>query len=935
MYEAAILPIVRKKCVACHGPEKSEGMLRLDSAAGIMAGGESGRVVVAGDPDASYLIELIEAGSMPPEDNQPLTDAERASIRQWVSSGAKSSTAVRVDDVRFHDVLPVLLLRCVACHGAQKQEAELDLRTHASILKGGESGPAVVPSDAAGSLLMKKIHAGEMPPKRRLVESSSKPIEPAEIARLAEWIRIGAPAPLPKTSVQVPQPMAKKDVAAGKHWAFQPLQKPAIPRAAKTAAAGLQDFIRNPVDAFIFAELQREGLSFTTPAEPLELMRRVYFDLTGLPPTLTQIRTFQREAGSDMDSAYENLVERLLASDQYGERWGRYWLDLAGYSDSEGVQHADTVRTNAWRYRDYVIRSLNSDKPYDRFLLEQIAGDELEPYQSSEGVSEQVLENLVATGFLRMAPDGTWANITNFVPNRLDVIGDEMEILTATTLGLTFKCARCHSHKFDPISHRNYHGLLAIFKGAFDEHDWLKPYGATQFSSGPFGRRQLSLETKPERERRIAANEVIDIKVAALRKKVDSHKAEEKDGASEAGSSQATEVKATEVKATEVKATEVKAAVAKLDEQIKQLEASRQAIPLVRAAWDRGEPSPTYLLRRGNYLTPGEIIEPHVPEFLPTSAPYVIVPAPVGKSTGRRLAFAKWLTAKDHPLTSRVAINRIWKNHFGAGLVRTPDNFGLAGEPPTHPELLDWLAVDFAENGWRMKRVHRLLMLSTTYRQSSRLPEQAGRLDPENRLLSRMPLRRLEAEALRDSLLFVSGQLDLRPFGTPDAVETRADGLVTSKRSADGWRRSIYVQQRRTEIPTLLENFDLPRMGPHCVQRSQSTVAPQALHLLNNKMVHQLAEHLAAATQQLDLHGAPDLEEADATLRQQISHIHWTALSRGPDGEEMKVALDTVKRLDELWSKRLADEKKIDSRLNALTNYCHAILNSASFIYVD
>ena len=329
-----------------------------------------------------------------------------------------------------------------------------------------------------------------MPPRRRLVEASIKVIEPHEGELIRTWVEQGAAG--------TQHPDAKDDVEPRNDeafWSFNPPRAAPIPRVQQSGR------VRTPIDAFVIKRLEERGLSLSPDADPTTLMRRVYFDLTGLPPTPSETAAFQRQTRHDAEAAYLTLIERLLASPRYGERWARFWLDVAGYSDSEGFTHQDSPRTNSWRYRDYVVRAFNSDKPYSRFLLEQIAGDELADYRNAETITDEIYGNLVATGFLRQAPDGTWANITNFVPDRLDVIGDEIEILSSATMALTFKCARCHSHKFDPISHRDYYSLLAIFKGAFDEHNWLKPYPATQFSSGPFGIRQLEYVSTLERSR--------------------------------------------------------------------------------------------------------------------------------------------------------------------------------------------------------------------------------------------------------------------------------------------------------------------------------------------------------------------------------------------------------------------------------------------------
>lgn len=368
---------------------------------------------------------------------------------------------------------------------------------------------------------------------------------------------------------------------------------------------------------------------------------------------------------------------------------------------------------------------------------------------------------------------------------------------------------------------------------------------------------------------------------------------------------------------------------------MKALNESRPAEPRLRALWSRGSPSPTYVLRRGDYLLPGDFVEPGIPAVLAgVGGPYAVQPPTAGGlGTGRRLAFAKWTTDPRNPLTARVMVNRIWMHHFGQGLVRTPDNFGKMGAPPSHPELLDWLAVQFVEHDWSVKYVHKLLMTSNAYRQTSQVADSSRANDPENHWLSRMPVQRMTAEVLRDSLLQVAGELDDRPFGPPDGVTRRADGLVTSQRSAAGWRRSIYVQHRRTTLPTLLENFDSPQMGPNCIQRGMSIVAPQALNLLNGTFLHELSHSFAQRIR----------NEAGTDPEQQVRLIYLSAYGREPDAAESTMATNDLEVLTQRWLANEVPEKeqlssedaKATAQLHALESFCHAVLNSAEFVFID
>jgi len=756
------------------------------------------------------------------------------------------------EPVNQHDVLPILHLRCAACHGRQEQKADLDLRTVESLLKGSKDGPVVKSGDPDGSLLVQKITKGEMPPKRDLVKASVKPVREGELETIRDWIAAGMPV---AESGRPREPLISEQDR--QFWSFQSPKRPEVP------ALG-QEAVANPIDAFVSERLTKSGLELAGQAPKHELARRVYFDLIGLPPLPEEVDAFVADKRPD---AYEQLVDRLLASPAYGERWARYWLDLAGYADSEGIQHADTLRPWAYRYRDYVIRALNSDKPYDLFLLEQIAGDELANHEDADAFTEEHLDRLVATGFLRMVEDGTNANITNFVPDRQDHIDNEMRVLGSSVLGLTLHCAKCHSHKFDPVSQADYFRLRAIFKGAFDEHDWLSP-----------SKRRLPLGHPEELKRWRENKAAVDAEVAAI--------------------------KANKELDEEAKKKALEAAEKKRIEQ-----------PMVRALWDRGQPSPTYLLNRGGYLEPRELIEPALPRALvpPGETFRAKPPWPGSGKTGRRLAFARWLTKGDHPLTARVMVNRLWKHHFGRGLVRTLGDFGKAGERPSHPQLLDWLATEFVGVEWSIKRMQRLIMTSRTYRQTSRVSAERMESDPQNKLWSRMPLLRLQGEALRDSMLALAGRLRWEQFGPADPVDVSGQGLVMAKPKDGTWRRSVYLRQRRTEVPTLLASFDLPVMSPNCVERPESNVVTQALHLMNNELLRRLANAFAERVS----------HEKPGVLSEKMRHAFRLALGREASARE----IDLAKR-------KLGPLAKRDGN-QALQAFCHALFNAAEFVYVD
>ncbi len=945
-YEPTVQQIVKAKCLKCHNQRNQKAELDLSSSKGILKGSESGEILDRQTPADGLLWEMVSEGLMPPDDEAPLTAEELASIKKWIFGGAKfKESAGTHPSLTQHDVLPVLYLRCTVCHGNRRREAGLDLRTKAAMLAGGKSGPAIVPGEPDQSLILKRIHAGEMPPRRKLVSVSVKPMTDAELKTLTEWIAAGAP----EVSDQSPAADSAIDDEDRRFWAFQPPKKHAAPPIKDS-----QQTI-NFIDAFVLARLQAQGLTLSAPADRATLIRRASLDLTGLLPEPEEIEQFVNDTDPH---AYEKLIDRLLASRHYGERWARHWLDVAGYSDSEGVQNTDKLRPHAFRYRDYVIRAFNADKPYDRFLLEQIAGDELADYESAQQITQEISDNLAATGFLRFAVDGTFSNITNFVPDRLEVVADEIDVLTSSIMGLTVKCARCHSHKFDPIPQRDYYRLAAVFKGAYDEHDWLSP----ERKAGAPGSTDRYLPHVPSAERDVwEKNEQrITKQVAALNQKqtatqrqlTDKHLNERLLKLPEVLRADLREMLAVpeknrtpvqkylaekfekQLRITPDELKKLDPDYQKLsdehDKQVKALEAQRKPEPLIRALWDRGEPSPTYLLRRGDYRNPGPLVAPGVPAVLNggTSRIDIDPPWPDAKKSGRRLAFARWLVRREHPLTARVMVNRIWRHHFGQGIVTTLGNFGKTGTPPTHPQLLDRLAVEFMDCGWSIKDMHRLMVLSATYRQQSHVTAEHQQHDADNRWLSRMPLRRMDAEVVRDTLLQIARRLDPAYLGPPGKVTSRADGLITSEHSEQGYRRSIYVLQRRRQIPTILENFDLPQMDPNCIERTESVVAPQALLLMNNALVHDLSRHFARRVH----------KQAGDDPQQQIEWAYRIALGRTPAEQELQAAEESLKQLTEAWNR--ATEKQDKNRadvppIRALESFCHALMNSAAFVYID
>ncbi len=851
-YPDSVSRIVRSNCLPCHSGAAAQAGLDLSTAPLALRGGKTGPAFKPGSAESSLMVAKIVSGLMPP--GKMLAPEQIATIRNWIDEEKPLRAGVTEADV-----VPIFQMRCVTCHGKRKQEGGLDLRTQASRLKGGKSGAALVAGKPEESLIVKRIAAGEMPPPKLLFEAFVRPPSSDEVETLKAWIAGGMP-PTPQLAV------VDESFNEGQRgwWSFQPTRRPEPPKLSS-----------HPIDAFLLARLSAQNLGFAPPAGRLALMRRVHLDLTGLLPTAARVAAYQADARAD---AYERLVDELLGSPAYAERWAKIWLDAAGYADSEGIIHEDRLRPQAWRYRDSVIRALERDEPYDKFLTSQLAGDELADYRTITQPTQADIDRVAATGFLRMAPDGTYSPANGSVAERMNVIADEIEVFGSTVLGLTIGCARCHNHKYDPIPQRDYYRFAAILQSSFDPYDWVKP---------------------TERN--------LDFALAAEREAADNH-----NGPIDA----------------EIKRLEALPKDDKVNKAIADAKAKLKPRADIRALYDMGgEPSPVFVLKRGEAQQLGERVEPQVLSILRRDGlkPYDPAP-PFEGTTGRRLALARWLTQPDHPLTARVMVNRIWRHHFGRGIVETLSNFGKTGSPPSHPELLDWLAAEFVSSGWSLKSMHRLMVTSTAYRQSSK-PQAA---DPENRLFSSMPLRRMDAEQLHDSLLLATGRLSTERFGPPVPVETKPGGEVVEKASRDQWRRGIYLLQRRTTPVTLLEAFDLPAMSPNCTERAHSTVSTQALAMRNSPVIIEHARYLAGRL----------LDEFGSDTARQIQEVYLRTVSRQPSARETSRAAAAIDKLEREWRAHLREQKATaphgaTARWYALGDLVHAMLSSAEFIYVD
>ncbi len=787
------------------------------------------------------------------------------------------------------DVYPLLKARCFKCHAGSNLESGIRLDFRPEILGDTNGRPVAVPGRSAESALLQVVSGVRGADK--IMPPSGRKLAAAEIGLLRAWIDQGVAwdeSLLPST--------IRSD-----HWAFKPVRRPPLPDPA----------VRHPIDSFIASALKAQGLVSAPEAPRRTLIRRLSLDLTGLPPTRGEVRDFLEDSSAD---AYERLVDRLLASPRYGERWGRHWLDVARYADSEGYE-SNHPRPYAWRYRDYVVDSFNRDKPFDRFLREQIAGDEIEPYSD---------ENLIATGFLAAARLSS--NEEDKALQRNDVLVDVVNATAAAFLGLTMNCAQCHSHKFDPITQRDFYRLQGFFvKGMpnslalknaslwaeFDakrppEYDALVRLKKILFERG----RQRFIER--------AKKKMSAATLAALETPDESRTAEQRELFRQADL------------VFQSTPDGYEAAIPEEDKKLyvetrKRLEELRKKMVDEPQTWGFYSPatSPTpvdvlpakafyplpyepeelgrataYLRVRGEVHRRGGRLTPGWPEVLgPT-------PAKVGDRP--RLALADWMTSRGNPLVARVWANRVWHYHFGRGLVATPGDFGVKGAAPSHPELLDWLASELMERGWSTKHLHRLIVTSAAYRRSSDPSAECIAVDPDNRLLWRWAPRRLEGEAIRDSALAVSGELDARAGGA----------YIPLEQSEQSVRRSLYLMQKRDAFPRFQALFDGPAANESCACRPVSTVALQPLLLLNNPFMVQRARSLASRV----------FAEAGTDPRAQVKTAYEIALVRPPGDAEGRAALEYLDRTED-------DDQ--DGPSPRLVRFCHVLLNLNEFVYLE
>ena len=705
----------------------------------------------------------------------------------------------------FRSAAAVLLNRCYECHNAQEHSGGLDLASRAGLERGGENGPVIVAGKPEESWLLERVEAGEMPPRKA---GKAQPVPPEEIRQLRAWIAAGAS--WPEGLVLDPFEATSATRAGRDFWSLRPVIDAAVPRVRQG------ELVQNEVDAFLLSKLEARGWTYAPEADRRTLIRRLSIDLTGLNPAYEEVEAFVADAAP---GSYERLVDRLLASPHYGERWGRFWLDVARYADTCGYER-DQAKPNAWKYRDWVFQRFNDDAPFDSFVVEQLAGDELPGRTEAQ---------LVATGFIRL---GAWNDEPNDPQEyKYDRLEDMVDATSTAFLAMTVKCARCHDHKFDPIRQTDYYRLAAAF--------WAGPIepAARELLGGP------------------------DPKVLG-------------------------------------------------SDAFAWTDLSR-------------DPPPFHLLKKGDPNKPGAVIEPAQLSFVAAlEKPLERAPADA-RTSQRRLQMARWMVDPSNPLTARVWVNRVWQHHFGAGLVRSPDNFGFTGERPTHPELLDWLATRFVEGGWRSKPIHRLLVLSRAYRQASLHPDQEAleREDAGNQLWWHAQRQRLDAEALRDAVLSASGELNRARMGgpgfvpdiAPDALEglSMKDKAWAASPAAEQKRRGVYMFVKRGLLAPLMTTFDAPDTTLPCGQRDVTLVPTQALALMNNAFVHEQSRAVADLIRR-------EMPNADASAA--IGAAWRRILMRDPTPREAAAARAFLG----------------DGGSGAcLASLCHVLLNTNEFLYVD
>lgn len=876
-------------------------------------------------PVLSFWLVTLVFGPVGGVLNQSAVYATAPSSELGSATGSEATSPLTFE----RHIRPILKAHCLHCHGEDgEKEGGMDFR-QVRLMK--ESG-AIDSSSPGESLLLTEVRSGRMP-------KNAKALPPHDIELIEAWLKQGSPTARPEPEV-VPDFFITEEERD--HWAFQPISKPSVPSNGEA----------NPIDAFIADELHMQNLTFAQSASRRTLIRRASLDLIGLPPSPAEVEHFVNDSSA---TAWENAIERLLASPHYGERWGRHWLDVAGYADSFGGL-LDRPRDHMWHYRDYVVRSINADKTWDVFIQEQLAGDELAKLNHAN--ANEVLQDrsqwdrLIGTGFLRLAADPTDHEPPDPIVAEETVIADNLKIIGSSLLGLTVGCAQCHDHRFDPISHVDYHRLRAVIEPVFDRTAWRGPRNRQYEAYTP--------EEHAERVRIEAEAAAVDQKRIALIDREYAKYLEDrmKDVPEEIKPSVRTAWNTPVGKRTEAdkellvkydcnfeKADHLRflldrgkeeAERVAFQEEAKELRETMPSRVIMASTEVPGRIPETRRFHRGDYRQPKEAIEPGDLAIFGKGNPIETNQTEGTTSSGRRLAYAKWLTSGQHPIVPRVLVNRFWFHHFGQGLNPVVADFGTRTPRPKYGDLLDWLAATFVERGWSLKDFHRMVMTSKTYQQSS-TNSAAEKIDANNTLYARFSLKRLEAEAVRDSLLAVCGNLKEDLGGKPLLVARRPEGgVVIGKELSNqnngvvhtvvslgdaAHRRSIYVQAIRNRPLTVLQTFDLPMMAPNCNQRAVTTVAPQSLMMLNDTFV----------LEQSDVFAKSLLQEHPESREQQIASL-WLRSYGEPVSEAEASAANAFVEAEEA-RQRTRDVDANVATERALAALCQVVFASNRFLY--
>lgn len=795
------------------------------------------------------------------------------------SDEQKNPPAKNAEGIRYFEthIRPLLATHCYKCHGAKKQEGSLRLDTFDGIMNGGDSGASIVSGEPKQSLLIAAVGYKndelQMPPDKKLADR--------DIAKLVHWIGLGTPHPDADGRGSATKRINLEE--GRKFWAFQPPVIQPLPEVTDTA------WPRTELDHFVLAKLDESGLNPAPPADRRTLIRRATFDLTGLPPRPEDVDVFLAD---ESPNAFAKVIDRLLESPHYGERWGRHWLDVARYADSNGLDE-NIAHGNAWRYRDYVVNSFNHDKPFDEFVVEQLAGDLL-PKSGNRSVDYQ---HLIATAFLALGPK-VLAEVDE-TKMEMDIIDEQIDTLGRSLMGLTLGCSRCHDHKFDPIANEDYYALAGIFKSTrtMEHHTKIARWWENPIPTEQEQQLQESHRKKLETTKAMI-NVVLEMANQLVRRSLSP--GEEPPKLFESRYSKST-----------------KAQLKRLRAELAKLEKSIPEVSSTMGVTDR-EVTDIAVHLRGSHLTLGKVVPRRFPVVLAGEEQPTF-----DKKRSGRLKLARWLTSDSHPLTSRVFVNRVWRWHFGTGIVGSPDNFGNLGERPVNQPLLDWLAVTFRESGWSLKSLHRLIMLSSTYQMSSRFNKRAAAIDPMNRLQWRANIRRLEAESIRDATLAVSGLLDRKMGGSLLHVKNRAFFFDhTSKDTTDYKKpvRSLYLPIVRNNLYGVFQLFDYSDAGSVVGSRTTSTVAPQALFMMNSNFMQDASSALADCVLM-----ANDNDEVT-----RIRRLYRLVFNRAPTETEVTQSVEFLRRAREVS----AEDEASKSSSSGWPLLCQIVLSSNEFVYI-